>query len=192
MNFGEAIQQVYDITKRPDKDAETQRAINSAINQYSLAATFYHDLVESTYTLNSTEYAQSITISTTFTRFRKVAYLRPTGAKFILDKIDPSKAITPNGCERTNVWYRAGDRLVLRFQNLWQTLEYGYFQYPLVLSGNSDTHWMLDITPNMITDFAISRIFDSVGEQTEAKRYKAMADEAFIIAKNDLATGDTW
>lgn len=192
MNFGEALQQVYDITKRPDKSSETKRAINSAINQYSLAATFAHDLVENTYTLNATQYAQSIIISATFPRFRKVAYLRPTGAKFTLDNITPSKVLTPKGCERTNVWYRAGDRLVLNFQNLWQTLEYGYFQYPAVLVETGDTHWMLDICPMMITDFAISRVFDSVGEQTEGKRYKGMADEAFIIAKNDLATGDTW
>jgi hypothetical protein len=188
MNFGEMQQDIALLTKRPDKLSEIKIAINDAILHYTLAASFAADLVEGNIAINATEFAQNLQISVNFPRFRKLLYLRPPGAK-PLAPVDPLKVITDKGCEQLDKWYRSGDYIYFKLRTLSSSLDYGYYSYPARYTQTSDTSWMLDTIPHIIRYRAISEIFDSIGEKDEANKAKTKADEAFIIAKNDLAIG---
>lgn len=192
MNFGEMQQEVALLTKRPDKISEIKIAINDAIRYYSLAATFAADLVESSLNIVATDFAQNITISTSFLRFRKLKYLKRPGKVRPLEWIDPNAVVTPSGCEQLDKWYRSGDKIYFKLSVLSATIDYGYYTYPALLLANTDTHWMLDILPHVIRPYATAVIWDSIGEKEEASKNRATADAAFLLAKADLEDGKTY
>jgi hypothetical protein len=189
MNFGDAINLVTGITKRPDKVVDIKAAINKALEVYVKAANWAVDLVELTVVINPNLYAQSFLITTELATFRKIKYIRPTNATKYLTFVPPDKVFQPDGCEQINVYYRAGQRIVFKLSALNPSLEIGYYRYYPYLVNNADTHWMLDIIPSMITDKAISEIWDSIGADAEAKRYLGYAAQQFLVNEADLADG---
>jgi len=137
-------------------------------------------------------YAQSIVISTNFPRFRRIKYLKRTGARKYLTQADPLKVFDRNGCEQLDRWYRSGDNIVFKVLSLSPTLEYGFFQFPALLEDDTDTHWMLDIIPMVIFNEACSEIFQSIGDADADYRICAgKAMQLFEIAKQDFEDSGT-
>lgn len=192
MQLSEMIDRVITRTKRADKRSEIIDAINNAISYFSLGASFMQDLVEGTVNINGSQFAQSLVISTNFPRFRRIKYLKRTGAKGYLKQADPLKVFDRYGCEQLDRWYRSGDNIVFKVQTLSPTLEYGYFQYPDLLEDDADTHWMLDIVPMMIFNKACAEIFQSIGDADNDYRLcEKRAMDMFEIAKQDFEDGGT-
>lgn len=192
MDLSEMIDKVITRTKRPDKRDEIIDAINNAISTFSLGASFAQDLVEGTVNITATEFAQSLSISANFTRFRRIKYLKRTGAKNFLKQADPLKVFDRNGCELLDRWYRAGNNIVFKLKTLSATLEYGFYQYPELLEDDADTHWMLDIVPMMIFNKACAEIFQSIGDaDADYKLCEGRAWQLFEIAKQDFEDGGT-
>lgn len=189
MNFGDSINIVLGITKRPDKLAEIKNAINKAIEVYVKSANWAADLVELTVAIDPTSYAQSFLITDKLSSFRKIKYMKSTDATKYLRFTEPDKIFQPDGCEQVNTWYRAGGRIVFKLSNLSPTLEVGYYRYWPYLVNNIDTHWMLDVMPSMVNDKAISEIWDSIGADAEARRYTTMARDQFLVNEADMADG---
>jgi len=191
MQLSEMIEKVITRTKRPDKRDEVIDAINNAISFASLGSSFMADLVEGTANIVATDYAQSLSISATFTRFRRIKYLKRTGASVYLTQADPLKIFDKNGCEQLDRWYRSGNNIVFKLKTLSPTLEYGYFQYPALLDDDTDTHWMLDVIPMMIFNKACAEIFQSISEDGDMKICEGRSMQLLEIAKDDLETGGT-
>lgn len=189
MNLGQAAAVVLSLVKRPDKQAEIRASINRALEFYVKAANWSADLVEGSVAISSSSYAQSLSISAEFPRFRKICYLRPADTTRYIKYIPPDKIFTPDGCEQINTYYRAGNNLVFKLSDLSTALLYGYYQYYAYLTTDADTHWMLTACPTMITDKATSEIFDSIGADAEARRYLGYASLAFTGNEADLADG---
>jgi hypothetical protein len=186
MQFSEMVQWITRTTKRPDKSQDIKDAVNSAIENFSLTATFANDLVEFTHRYtDNTAYTQSLSISDLFTRFRKLKYLKQTGAKCYITWCDPQN-IFVNGCEQLNRWYRSGNNIIFKRDKLIATLEVGYYSYPERLTLDTDQHWMLEIMPTTIHDQAASRIFFIIGENDDAIRFAALAKDAFQKNKEDF------
>lgn len=192
MNLSEIVEKVITRTKRPDKRDEAIDAVNAAISTFSLGASFAQDLVEGTVAIDAAEYAQSLPISANFTRFRRLKYLKRTGAKTYINMTDPLKVFDRNGCELLDRWYRAGDNLVFKLLVLSPTLEYGFYQYPALLEDDADTHWMLDIVPLMIFNKACAEIFQSIGDaDADYRLHEGRAWQMFDIAKQDFEDSGT-
>lgn len=192
MDLSEMIERVIRRTKRADKRDEIIDAINNAISFFSLGASFGQDLVEGTVNIVATDYAQSLSISANFTRFRRIKYLKRTGARFPLKQVDPLKVFDALGCEQLDRWYRAGNNIVFKLQTLSATLEYGFYQYPELLEDDEDTHWMLDIVPMMIFNKACAEIFQSIGDaDRDYQLCEGRAMQAFEVAKQDFEDGGT-
>lgn len=191
MNFGDAINTVVGITKRPEKLAETKAAINRAIELYVKAANWAADLVELSVDIDPNLYAQSFIIADELTNFRKICYISPFETTKYLTFVAPDKIFQPDGCEQINAWYRAGGRIVFKLGTLNSKLNVGYYRYWSYLINNTDTHWMLDVMPSVVTDKAISEIFDSIGADSEARRYAAYARDGFAVSEADLADGES-
>lgn len=187
MNTTEAIAEVRSSTKRPDKDTEALSAINQAISTCTMRDNWARDLVEDSITIDGTEYAQVIDISTLTTRFRKWKYLRPTSQRQFLVRADPTQIYSPSGSIQRNRYVQAGDNLTIVLANLDDSLEVGYYQYAPVLTeseGNNE-HWMLDLMPYVIINFAKAAIFESIGDDASAKKFNDRYEEQFLIGRRD-------
>ena len=189
MDFREAKVQVYSKIKRPDKESEAGDAINEAI-AFAALRNFSADLVEVTHPITNTEYAHRLDLTnpTYFTRFRKIKYIRPTGYRKYLEFRDAAK-VFQEGTECRDVWYRSGTGILISLSALQSTLEIGYYRYPATMTKNEDTHWMLDQMWLYVKDFAISRMYEAIGEPEESNRLYAKAIRTLEGYVTDLADG---
>lgn len=190
MDFGEAVDSIVGIIKRPDKVLEVQAAINRAISLF-VTSTFYADLVELTYTLTTpTLYVHQIPINATpFARFRKVKYIRPTGYRKYLTFRDPSKVFSPDGCEALDVWYRSGVNLYAKIYQLNTTFEIGYYQYHATLVDDDDTDWMLDEMWPAVQAYALAEMFDDIGNTESGARWSKKWPILLAAYKADVGDG---
>jgi hypothetical protein len=163
MDFGTMVDKIAQRCLRPDKAEDIKDAINDAIEYCVVNGDFADDLVEGNTTVDSTVYTQSIVISTTFTRFRKVKYLRPNGYNKLLSPRDPARIFDDKGNTCRDVWYRAGDNLILNTSSLVSTIYYGYYQFPARMEDDTDEHWMLSNMYTAIFNIALADIWDDIG-----------------------------
>lgn len=185
MDFGTMADNITTRLIRPDKDLEAKDAINDAIEFCTVNGDFANDLVESTVAVESTVYSQSIVISTTFTRFRKIKYLKPLGYTKFLEWRDPSRMFDMDGNQCRDVWYRAGDNIVINTSSLIETMLYGYYQFPERLDDDADTHWMMDYMYSAIFNLACADMWDSVGNAEEGTRYRKKGEQALVAHRRD-------
>jgi hypothetical protein len=185
MNFGTMATNIATRVIRPDKEDEIKEAINDAIEFCTVNGDFASDLVESTVAVNSTVYSQSIVVSTTFTRFRKIKYLKPLGYTKYLDWKDPSRMFDTAGNQCRDVWYRAGDNIVINTSALIETMLYGYYQFPERMDADEDTHWMMDYMYSAIFNLACSDIWDSIGNAEEGTRYRKKGELVLLSHSRD-------
>lgn len=187
MNLGEMKDWLVRTTKRPDKrDDQIQDAINAAVEYATTQGDFAADLVEGSSVLDSAVYAQNLVISTEFARFRKLKYLRPVNYKRYLKWRDPAKVFSDAGCEAVDVWYRAGDNIIFKLSVLQSSVLWGYYAYPVFMTNDTDTHWMLDQMRTCIHDLACWRVFEQIGNESEAARFAAIGARELSAHKSDL------
>lgn len=190
MNLGEMKDWIVRDTKRPDKrDDQIQDAVNAAIEYATSRGDFSADLVESSVAISSSVASQSIVISTTFPRFRKIKYLKPDGYRRYLDWRDPSRIFTVNGTQYVDVWYRAGDNIVFNLSVKQSNMMYAYFSYAAWLTTDDATHWMLDQMTTCIHDLACWRVFEQIGNESEASRFYKIGEEYLNKHIRSLADG---
>lgn len=191
MNFSEAIAEVMDVTKRPDKEAEIARAINASISECTIKSSFARDLVETSISIDPTLYGATIQFNNTspansIERFRKIKYIKASGVKGYLHPIGAEYLFSPEGFMQKNRYYIGGDNLTYVLSNLASSLEIGYYQYPKILDKvTNKTHWMLEVMPWPILELAAARIFRSIGDDTSFRAYKATGDESFKMHRRD-------
>lgn len=185
MDFGTIADDIADELKRPDKVTQIKRAINNAIEYCTVNGDFAADLSEDDITMDSTVLSQSIVISTTFTRFRKIKYLRPDGYRRMLSLTDPAKIFDDKGNQCSDVWYRAGDNIVISTSTYIETLYYGYYQFAARLSADDDTHWMLTYMYSAIFNLALADAWNNIGNAEESAKCKKMGLDYFMAHRRD-------
>lgn len=187
MNFTQVVAEVVRITARPDKVSDIQREVNAAINFCSIESNFARDLMEDSYAIDPVALAQSLPLST-FTRWRKFAYIKPPAVKFYLNQRDPMK-VFQNNKEDRNVYYVVGDEIKFSLCNPSATLLIGHFTYPPILTNASPNYWLLDISPYMIIHKAAASIFAEIGNSTEAQANNAIFATMLLSAQRDYKYG---
>lgn len=185
MNFNQVVQAVLDITKRPDKQVETERAVNAALSFFCLKEKFQQDLIETSISISPTLYGDTISISA-LANFRHFKYIKTPGSLSYLNRLGSDKIFTPSGIMQSNCYYVAGSNLTYILSTLATSLEVGYYVYPSLLSG-TQTHWLIDMTPQAVIDQAASKIFQIIGDDNSMKLHKVMATEAYDVMVRDQA-----
>ena len=189
MNVAEAVSNILILTSRPDKSVEALKALNYAIQFCTLKGEFGRDKVEATLVIPSTTYGGTVSLAS-LTRFRRFTYVKPTGVLYYLTKLDGEKIFTPKNSMQPNVYYVAGTSLTYTLSALSPSLEISYLTYPLTLDTvTNTTHWMLDIMPFAIIDIAASRIFQDIGDEASATRFKGSGIEMYDIMRRDVNQG---
>jgi hypothetical protein len=190
MIFSEAIAAVTGMVKRPDKGVEIASNINKAISFFVLKGEFAKDLVEQSLPIDPISLGQTIDLSTvvpTITRLRRFKYIRPRNQRYYLTEIEPNQVFTPVGIIQPNRYFLAGSNLTFTLSVAEAFLEIGYLQYPPILTSvsGSDTHWLLDMIPWAVIEWAASQVFQSIGDETSARYYQASAMAMYQTMKND-------
>lgn len=189
MNLGELRSWVLRTIKRPDKLLDATDAINGALEYITTKGDFAADLVEGQANLTPTAFAQAITISTEFPRFRKMKYLRPDGYYTYLHWKDPSRVFVEKapgvGNEQVDVWYRAGDQILIKLSQLQSILHYGFYRYPVRFENTTDTYWILDQMSATVHAFAVALLYEEMGNAEEATRYDRRGERFLLAHKTD-------
>lgn len=186
MNFSQVVQAVLDITKRPDKRTETERAVNAAISFYCTKAEFDRDKKEVSIAITANSYAGVVDISTLVTRFRRFVYINKPGTYGYLKEIGADKLFTPGHVTQKDVYYLIGQELNYVLSTPASTLNVAYLQAPPTLSG-TDTFWLLDVADTCVIDKAASRIFQLIGDEQSMSAHNAMAKEFYDAFVRDLS-----
>lgn len=188
MTLGELQAWVLRTIKRPEKAVEVVDAINAAIELASTQGDFAFDLVEGTKAIDGTLYAQNIVISTSFPRFRKIKYLRPSGYSRYVTWRDSSR-IFQDGKENVDVWYRSGDNVVFKLSNLQTEMLYGYYAYPARLTSTNGTNGYTDMMSAAIHDLACGRVYEDMGNAQEAARLEKRGMDLVLKHQRDKQDG---
>lgn len=192
MNFSQVVAEVARISKRPDKLLDIQRMVNEAINFCCVEGNFARDLIEDSYPISSSEYSQSLPLST-FLRFRKIQYIRPSNKTKYLDPLSADKIFARSSeCDARDKYYIAGDNLTFNLSALAGALIIGHFTYPSQLDDISPNFWLLDVSPYMVLNKAAATLFASIGDDKSATYHANLFASAFVSAVRDYKYGTNY
>lgn len=184
MNFTEAVAEVSNIVKRPDKMLDMRREVNAAVNFFSSDANFKRDVLEVLVPLIATQHSQNIPF-TLLPRFRKVQYIKRAGTLEYLTELD-ARQITTAKCS-LDKYYIAGSGLKINMSKTASFLDLGYYQYPDLLTDIAPAHWILDVSPYMVIDRAASAVFKAIGDDSSSKSLSVASSTAYLAFRTDTA-----
>jgi len=192
MTFTEAVAEVVDMTKRPDKVQSINRAINAALSFIATEGNFARDTDEvavdfATLTLDPSATIHSIPLGT-FPRFRKFTYIRPNNRNSYLCHKGADFVFQDN-VEKLDVFYITGDSLQLKLKAPSPGLIVGYFRNAPVMTASSPQYWLLEDSPYMVLHKAAALVFSEVGNTTETAKQEQLFALAFISAQRDFKYG---
>jgi hypothetical protein len=182
MNFLQAVNEVVETIKRPDKISTCRREVNAAISFYCLDNEFARDYVEQSVVLDPQQYTQSFSL-TDLTRFRKFKYLKRGGTKCFLSLSTPAKVASGDDCDS---YYEVGSAVNISLKKLAATLDVGFYQHPPILTDDDGIFWLLDVAPFMVIDRACAAMFRVIGDEKSMQAHMISAREAYIAARKDL------
>lgn len=196
MNFSEIVDEVMSIVKRPDKLAEIRSAVNSTVQYCCTTTDFARDLVELSINVDAASYAQSLALST-FPRFRKFRYLKPSNRNSYIDPLQPDKVfvrkhLTSGGVaniEQLDKYYIAGESVVFKLCTLTPSVLVGFYAYPPVLSNAAGTFWLLDSAPYVVIEGAIAKAYRLIGDDASADRYQGQFLQSHSVFVKDVKSG---
>lgn len=184
MNFAEAVAEVIDTVKRPELVVRARREVNSAINLFTAMCDFSDDLEEESTAIDPDAYVQSFAL-TGLTRFRKFYFIKLnlTTCHHYLKPLSV-ESMYKKEADYKNRYYIAGTQCNINSSVLAANLLVGYFKYAATLTG-TDAHWMLDKSPYMVIDKAISVLFASIGDNASSKQHADQANLSYLTARAD-------
>jgi hypothetical protein len=185
-SYLQLLQDVYALTGRPDRVAETALAVRKATLKYHLSDLWKNDLTTSTVTLPvinsgtdlSFRYALDLTDSVAYPLVKRISSIKeynaiPTGREIQFEEYDSDNILTDYRVERLNYWYQMGRQVTLRANKILVQLAVQYWKYPNVTTASYNS-WIADQFPDFISCEAASSVFATIGKVDEAARYAQM------------------
>lgn len=195
MTLAELISEVYTITGRPDRVAETASAIKSATLKAHQSDYFYKDVFETGVAFDSSAYVQQLDYRTLLPLWRAVKYLRKydnTNAVpgNFLNLIVPEQVLDRYMVEKTNIYYVAGAYLNIRSETEEQYFLLGCYLNPDITTATYSSWIALDHPYAIIYD-AAATVFKAIGKDEEAAAYRGLVAEQLQLLKisNIVASG---
>ena len=187
MNYAELVQEVYDLTKRPDLVAETESAVRAATIKAHQTDFYSKDIFETGVSFDSADYTQSLDYITLITNFRALSYLRRVESATDTDGtffniITPHDVLDSYGQSKTNIAYVAGRVLEIRASVEFQYMLMGCYVNPIVRSG-AYVSWVSEQHPYAIIREAARVIFKSIGFDEQSRAYEILVAEEYLLLK---------
>lgn len=184
--FTSLVNDVYEITKRPDLVTETNLAVRQATLKLHQRDFYAKDLIESRIQFTVSSYYQSLAYASLFPYFRKLSYLRKYesgAATTFLKIITPSNTLDSYGISKEDICYLAGSIIQIRSSTSVTELLLGFFQNPTTDPNLYDS-WVGALYSNAVVTEAAATIFKMIGFDEQASMYKVFSNEAAIIVHN--------
>ena len=172
MLIKQLLNNVEEITKRPDARTRALLSANTVIQDICNNADYPDDLVEVTL-LNPTpgSYIASIPlVLPDDPPRRKIEYISIGGR--ILQNIKPRDAVSASGCVWKDAYYRAGEVLQINSTTAFDSVTMGYYKQVGNLTED-DTHWLLTQAPMMVMSGVAASVFRATGDETSGNEYEA-------------------
>ena len=197
--LSEITDEIIGITDRGEDPAAVYRAIVRATLKAHLADFWIRDLVELKVTPEITGLRMDVFLSTSLPGYRKISYINgyddetdpenPTVMQEFHENM-PQQIRNVYGVKKNDIFYVAGDVLVLWGSGVPPSLLIGYWKLPEVGVGTYKS-WIAEIFHPIIVDEACAEIFGGVGDDDEAKRRRDMfVPNLQFVRINDIeATG---
>lgn len=166
---------VFVWTNRPYLAADTDIAILQALRAAHRAALFWRDIVEVDLPAQAVQTVQQIDIAANTTRFKQVAYIKPTGVDKHYKPVDITDLMDDYQAYKLDVFYGMGQYLMIRAAVPVADLTLAYYQAPLVTPIENIDSWIAEYHQDLIVLWAASTILGFVGEQEIKGRVDGMA-----------------
>lgn len=184
MTLAELISEVYTITGRPDRIAETSSAVKSAILKLHQSDFYYKDLFESGLAFSTADYVQNLDYRLLIPRFRSVKYFRKydyinNSPGSFLTKIEPEQILDRYASQKSDIFYVAGAYIQINSSTQEQYYLFGCYLNPDI-SGTSTSSWIALDHPYAIIYDAAAKIEVTLGKLDEAKIHQALAQDELL------------
>ena len=195
MILSELIQEVYNLTGRPDRVAETASAIAAATLKAHQSDYYYKDLLEVGVNFGVSDFLQSLAYRDLIPRWRALKYLRKydntSGTPGIeLDIIVPENVFDKFKIQKTDICYVAGAFVQLNSSTQEQYYLLGCYVNPDITSTGY-TSWVALDHPYAIIFDAAATVFKAIGKDEETAAYRTLVQEQIAMLKtsNIVAIG---
>lgn len=196
MTLNELIAEVYTITGRPDRIAETRSAIKAATLKMHQSDYYYKDLYENGIAFDSSEFYQQLEYRTLIPRWRAAKYLRKydsvgmTAGRF-LDLVPPEMVLDDYKLERSDIYYVAGAHLNIKSSSKEQYYLLGCYINPDVTDAGFSS-WIADDHPFAIIYDAAASVFKAIGKDGENSLYRELVAEQLTLLKISNVIPNGW
>jgi hypothetical protein len=181
MDFAELVEEVFILTNRRDRVAETQSAVKAATLSNHSRDFFVGDLYEVGLDLQSAAYIQNFRFRSVIPRWRALKYLRKyepstdtPGA--MLKALEPENVFDGYSIEKTDICYPAGEYIQIKSSNQQRYYLLGCYRFPDI-TPDGFSSWIALTHPYAIVYDAAASVFKSIGKDEEASIYKVIAAE---------------
>ena len=195
MTLAELIAEVYTLTGRPDRVAETLSAVRSATLTCHQSDYYYKDFYEQGVAFTSPEFIQDFDYRALVPRYRAYKYFRKydplTDTMGKILKLIPSDLVLDDySVTKTDVCYVAGSQIRINSSTQEQYYVFGCYIHPDITPASFDSWIALD-HPWAIIFRAAGIVFKAIGKDEEAAANKVMSDEQvqLIRMSNIVAEG---
>lgn len=197
MNLAELTAEVYTITGRSDRTAETLTAIKAATLKAHQSDFYYKDIFETGVAFDTSDYTQQLDYRTLIPLWRAVKYLRkydisttPYTPGKILDLIVPENVLDRYQVQKTDIYYVAGSYLNINSSTKEQVYLLGCYLNPDITVDGYNS-WIAEDHPYAIVFDAAATVFKAIGKDEEAAAYRSLNAEqlAMLRGSNIVANG---
>lgn len=195
MTLAELIAEVYTITGRPDRVAETLSAVKSATLKVHQSDYYYKDMFEGGLDFQSTSYVQALDYRQLLPKFRALKYLRKydpdTGTMGKeLDIVVPENVLDDYKITKSDICYVAGAYIQVNSSTEQRYYVLGCYLNPDITESGYNSWVALDHPYAIIFD-AAGTVFKAIGKDEEAAAYRQLVAEqiAMVRSSNITAVG---
>lgn len=190
MNFSELRDEVALLVRRPDLTDRINSAIKAATLKVHHSDFYYKDLHEQSVEFTTPAYIQNFLPTDVFAQFRKAKYIRvwegdaatgTFGRFFQFIQVENSR--DAYGCEKTDVFYQAGQLLQMRGRCQIDKILFGAYVHPVITPENEYCSWIAKEMPWTIIYEAARTIFRSIGRDQEAGEMTQLFGEQLNLLK---------
>ena len=192
MTFIEILQEVYNLTARPDLVDLTKSAVKAATLKAHQTDFYSKDLWEQEYTFPTSEYLQSLDYTLIIPNYRALKYMRhwdtsDSTAGDFFTVLTPDEILDEWGRERTNVCYVAGRLLEIKSAIEFDTVIIAAYVNPIVIEA-SYSSWVANLYPYAIVHEAARVVFATIAMDAEKNSQKELVAEQYAELKINAIT----
>ena len=193
MTFEELLAEVYLITNRPDRVAETKSAIKSATLKAHQTDFYSKDIHETGIEFPSVDFRQSLDYINFIPNFRALKYFRRVEDELddvgkFLEVVTPEETLDSYGCNRTDILYVAGRVLEIRSSVSFSKALLGAYVLPIVTPEVDYASWVAEQHPFFIIHEAARVVFRGIGQMEESNAQTQLVAEQLQLLRQSALT----